>query len=242
MKTCRKSPVILLKLIYITLLPVLEAQEVKVLPEVTGYLGRDVTLPCQFIQAPQGANITQVQWDLISPEGKEILIIVFNVQLGLDVPESFKGRVDITEQSLIIRGVEMRDAGSYTCSIASFPSGSLKGTTNLVVQEQMLLSSAVVSAIVIAVLLLLVIMAAIVYLIFIRRHDHTVRHRVYIDTCGPVMDVARTSVILRDEDVVYSDVKLKPSRDATPPSNEKHTVDDDVTYSEVVVGRSHQMR
>ncbi|XP_035862644.1 nectin-2-like isoform X2 [Sander lucioperca] len=236
MKICRKSPVILLKLIYITLLPVLEAQEVKVLPEVTGYLGRDVTLPCQFIQAPQGSNITQVQWDLISPEGKEILIIVFNVQFGLNVPESFKGRVDIAEQSLIIRGVEMRDAGSYTCSIASFPSGSLKGTTNLVVQEQMPLSSAVVSAIVIAGLLLLVIMAAIVYLIFIRRH------RVYIDTCGPVMDVARTSVILRDEDVVYSDVKLKPSRDATPPSNEKHTVDDDVTYSEVVVGRSHQMR
>uniref|UniRef100_A0A8D0AYY5 Ig-like domain-containing protein n=1 Tax=Sander lucioperca TaxID=283035 RepID=A0A8D0AYY5_SANLU len=114
----------------------LEAQEVKVLPEVTGYLGRDVTLPCQFIQAPQGSNITQVQWDLISPEGKEILIIVFNVQFGLNVPESFKGRVDIAEQSLIIRGVEMRDAGSYTCSIASFPSGSLKGTTNLVVQGE----------------------------------------------------------------------------------------------------------
>ncbi|XP_028437077.1 nectin-2 [Perca flavescens] len=234
MKTCR-SPVILLKLICITLLPVLEAQEVKVLPEVTVYLGRDVTLPCQFIPAPQGANVTQVQWDLISPEGEEILIFVFNVKDGLYVNESFKDRVDIAEQSLIIRGVEMRDAGPYTCSIASFPSGSFKGTTNLVVQEQMQLSSAVVSAIVIAVLLPLVSMAAIVYLIFIRRH------RVYIDTHGPVMDVVRTSVILIDEGVVYSDVKLKPFRDATPPSNEKHTVDD-VTYSEVVVGRSHQMR
>ncbi|TDH11583.1 hypothetical protein EPR50_G00062450 [Perca flavescens] len=194
MKTCR-SPVILLKLICITLLPVLEAQEVKVLPEVTVYLGRDVTLPCQFIPAPQGANVTQVQWDLISPEGEEILIFVFNVKDGLYVNESFKDRVDIAEQSLIIRGVEMRDAGPYTCSIASFPSGSFKGTTNLVVQ----------------------------------------------DTHGPVMDVVRTSVILIDEGVVYSDVKLKPFRDATPPSNEKHTVDD-VTYSEVVVGRSHQMR
>ncbi|XP_032374721.1 nectin-2 isoform X2 [Etheostoma spectabile] len=236
MKNCRILPVILLKLIYITLHPVLEAQEVKVLPEVTGYVGRDVTLPCQFIQAPQGDNITQLQWTLQLPEGKEITIIVVHFPSGHFVNESFKDRVGIAEQSLLIRGVEMRDAGSYTCSITSFPSGSLKGTTNLVVQEQMPLSSAVVSAIVIAILLLLVISAAIVYLLFVRRHS------IYIDTCGPVMDVARTSVILRDEDVVYSDVKLRPSKDATPPSNEKHTVDEDVTYSEVVVGRSHQMR
>ncbi|XP_034731098.1 nectin-2-like isoform X2 [Etheostoma cragini] len=236
MKTCRKLPVILLKLIYITLHPVLEAQEVKVLPEVTGYVGRDVTLPCQFVQAPQGTNITQLQWTLQPPEGKEIIIIVVHFPSQHNVHESFKDRVGIAEQSLIIRGVEMRDAGSYTCSITSFPSGSLKGTTNLVVKEQMILSSAVVSAIVISILLLLAITAAIVYLIFIRRHC------IYIDTCGPVVDVDRTSGILRDEDVVYSDVKLKPSKDATPPSNEKHTVDEDVTYSEIVVGRIHQMR
>uniref|UniRef100_A0A8P4G2Y7 Ig-like domain-containing protein n=1 Tax=Dicentrarchus labrax TaxID=13489 RepID=A0A8P4G2Y7_DICLA len=159
---------------------ILEAQEIKVRPEVTGYLGHDVTLPCQFIPGAKGANITQVQWDLKPPEGERILIIVFSVTHGSIAHDTFlKERVKMAEQSLIIRDVNMTDAGLYTCSIATFPSGSFEGTINLVVQglitvvfplpEQMPLSSGVVSAIVIAVLLLLVIMAAIAYLIFIRR-------------------------------------------------------------------------
>ncbi|XP_051263034.1 carcinoembryonic antigen-related cell adhesion molecule 5-like [Dicentrarchus labrax] len=240
--TMETSPLMLLKLLYITLLPVLEAQEIKVRPEVTGYLGHDVTLPCQFIPGAKGANITQVQWDLKPPEGERILIIVFSVTHGSIAHDTFlKERVKMAEQSLIIRDVNMTDAGLYTCSIATFPSGSFEGTINLVVQEQMPLSSGVVSAIVIAVLLLLVIMAAIAYLIFIRRPDSSVRHRVYIDTNGPVMDVARPSVTVREEDVVYSDVKLKPFRDVTPSSTDQRTEttygDDDVAYSEVVVFR-----
>lgn len=48
------------------------------------------------------------------------------------------------------------------------------------------------------------------------------------------------SLTLCVQDVVYSDVKLKPSRDVTPSSNDKHTEAahaDDVTYSEVIVLR-----
>ncbi|XP_049902631.1 carcinoembryonic antigen-related cell adhesion molecule 1-like [Epinephelus moara] len=236
MKPCSKSPLILLELIYITLLPVLEAQEVKVSSTVTGYLGHDVTLPCTFIPGPKDASITQVQWELNPPEGEKIILIVFNLNFGTSVHNtSLKDRVKLEEQSLIIRDVEMSDAELYTCSITTFPSGSFEGTTNLVVKEQMQLSSGAVSGIVIAVLLLLVVVAAALYLRFIKRRDPTVRHRVYIDT-SPTMDVARPSVLRRDEDVVYSDVKLKSSREAKPPPSEKHTADD-VTYSEVVVLR-----
>ncbi|XP_076593623.1 uncharacterized protein LOC143324783 isoform X2 [Chaetodon auriga] len=241
MKTCIRSPLVLLKLMHITLLPVLEAQEAKVQPEVTGYLGQDVTLPCKFIKGPNHSSVTQVQWDLKKPEGEKIRIVVSHGSFGVNIPDTFlKERVNITEYSLVIRAVEERDAGSYTCSISTFPSGSFEGTTNFVVQEQMPLSSAVVSAVVIAVLLLLVIMAAIVYLIFIRRPGSSVRQHVYIDTHGPVMDVARPSVTVKQEDVVYSDVKLKSPRDGTPSSNDVHTEiphADDVTYSEVLVLR-----
>ncbi|XP_070822904.1 nectin 1a-like [Chaetodon trifascialis] len=242
MKTCIRSPLVLLKLMHITLLPaVLEAQEVKVQPEVTGYLGRDVTLPCQFIQGPKHSNITQVQWELKPPEGEKIIIIVSNDELGVSIQDTFREeRVELAEHSLVIRAAEMRDAGLYTCSIVTFPSGSFEGTTNFVVQEQMPLSSGVVSAIVIAVLLLLVILAATAYLIFIRRPGSSVRHRVYIDAHGPVMDAARPSVTVRQEDVVYSDVKLKSSRGATPLSNDINTQTphaDDVTYCKVVVNR-----
>ncbi|XP_073341712.1 nectin 1a-like [Pagrus major] len=244
MKTCSRSALMLLKLMYITLLPVLESQDVKVQPEVTGYLGHDVKLPCHFIQGLNASHITQVQWELKSPGGEEIVITVFSNIFGVSVRDTFlKNRVEFAEQSLIIKNVEKGDAGSYTCSIATFPSGSFEGTTNLVVQEQ--LSSGVVSAVVIAVLLLLVILAAIAYLIFIRRPHSSVRHRVHIDTSGPVRDVTRPSVIVKQEDVVYADVKLKPSRDRTPSSSDKQPGtardDEDVTYSEVVVLRQQHV-
>ncbi|XP_034409586.1 nectin-4-like isoform X1 [Cyclopterus lumpus] len=234
MKTCRKSPVTLLKVIVIALLTALEAQARDVWPVVTGYVGHDVTLPCQFIPGPK-VNITQVQWELGAPEGIKIKVLVFSSTFGVNISESFlKRRVALEEQSLIIRNVEMGDAGSYTCSVAAFPSGSFQGNTNLLVQEQMPLSSGLVAVIVIVVIVLLVIMAAIVYLIFIRRCDPTVRQRVSIDTGGAAMFVARPSVLVRDEDVVYSHVKHKESRDAAVSSNEKHTADD-VTYSEVLI-------
>ena len=68
-------------------------------------------------------------------EGQKIIITVYNYVFGGRVWDTFlKGRVEMAEQSLIIRGVEMEDAGSYTCSVAAFLSGSLDGTTNLVVQ------------------------------------------------------------------------------------------------------------
>ncbi len=118
-------------------LEVLESQEVKVQPKVTGYLGHDVTLPCQFIPGPENAMITQVQWELQPPEGEKILIIAFNGNFGVNALDTFlKERVKNAEQSLIIKNVEVRDAGSYTCSITTFPSGSFEGTTNLVVQGE----------------------------------------------------------------------------------------------------------
>ncbi|XP_034553864.1 uncharacterized protein LOC117822978 isoform X2 [Notolabrus celidotus] len=107
-------------------------------------------------------------------------------------------------------------------------------------REKMMLSSGVISAIVISVVLLLVILTAVAYLIFIRRLGSFVRHSVIIDTEGPVRDVLRPSVLVREQDVVYADVKYKPSRVAEPSSNDKYAEavhDDDVTYSQVVVPR-----
>ncbi|XP_051262601.1 nectin-1-like [Dicentrarchus labrax] len=147
MKTCSRSPLALL-FIYITI-QVVEAQEVKVWPEMTAYIRYDVTLPCQFIPGAKGANITQVQWDLKPPEGERILIIAFSVTHGSIAHDTFlKERVEMAEQSLTIRDVNMKDAGLYTCSIATFPSGSFEGTTNLVVvvQEQLLMLSRMIAA------------------------------------------------------------------------------------------------
>ncbi|XP_068179936.1 uncharacterized protein [Antennarius striatus] len=227
----------LLQVIFMALLPVLEPQEIRMLPEVDGYLRHDVTLPCQFIPGPLGDKIVQLQWMFKSLKGEEIRIIVFSSENGVNILETYlKQRLKLDNQSLTITEVEKKDAGLYTCNIAAFPSGSLVGTTNLVVYEEKPLSPGIVSAVVISVLLLLVMAAITYYLIFIRRFS--VRHHVCIDTRSPDMDVNRPPVDTR-EDVVYSDVKPKPSRDAVP-STGKHTDTarpDDITYSAVAILR-----
>lgn len=116
----------------------LEAQEAKVQPEVTGYLGHDVTLPCRFIQGPPDSNITQVQWDVQQPQKEKITIIVSHTIYGVHLHETFlKERVKMEGQSLRIKSVNMTDAGLYTCSIITFPSGSFEGTTNFIVQGEL---------------------------------------------------------------------------------------------------------
>ncbi|XP_049438474.1 nectin-1-like isoform X2 [Epinephelus fuscoguttatus] len=177
MKTCSRSPLLLLWFIHVTI-PVLEAQEVKVSSTVTGYLGHDVTLPCTFIQGAQHADITQVQWELKPPEGENIVLIVFNVNFGVSVYNTFlKDRVELEEQSLIVRDVQMTDAGSYTCSIATFPSGSFEGTTNLVVQGGKTILPRMIAA---GVFVLIVsTMLVTTYFIIIRiRREVLVEHRV----------------------------------------------------------------
>ncbi|XP_034077480.1 carcinoembryonic antigen-related cell adhesion molecule 8-like isoform X3 [Gymnodraco acuticeps] len=62
----------------------LEAQQLKMEPEVTGYLGEEVTLRYQFIPGPKDDIISQVQWKLKTPEGEEITIIVSREGLGAE--------------------------------------------------------------------------------------------------------------------------------------------------------------
>lgn len=227
----------LLQLLYLFYFQGFEAQNLKMWPQVTGYLGQDVRLPCHFSHASQ-TNVTQVEWNLLQPDGNRAKIIVVNKQFGEVIPDSpLKGRIKISEYSLIIQDVRLSDAGSYICSLATFPLGSFEQTTKLVVQKQMPLSPGIISAIVTIVVLLLIITAAMTYLFFIRKCNSAARHRVLIDTTAPI-DVTRPSVIRRDEEVVYSDVTLKTHKGGTPSSNDKHreAADaDNVTYSEVII-------
>ncbi|XP_017271007.1 junctional adhesion molecule-like [Kryptolebias marmoratus] len=247
MKSCNKLSHLLLDLISITLLPVSEARKLNVPPGVTGSLGDNVTLPCQ-IQSQEETKITQIQWDFTQPEGNKNSIIVFNIQYGISIHESpLKGRVNISEQSLTITDVEKTDEGLYTCSIVSFPGGALEGTTKLTVVEQnpkeeknhMPLSAEITAAVITASVVLLVILAAVGYLIFIRRSDSASRLQVLIDTSGRGASLTQPSFIVKEPEIVYSQVRRKLFRDSASSSikeEPKETMQvDNVMYSEVKI-------
>uniref|UniRef100_A0A3B3C8V1 Immunoglobulin V-set domain-containing protein n=1 Tax=Oryzias melastigma TaxID=30732 RepID=A0A3B3C8V1_ORYME len=98
-------------------------QKLEAFSQVTGYIGHNVTLPCSFNKGTQYSNITQSWWEFLSPDGSKTLIMVSSKQHGKSIHESLlKGRVDMEDQSLIIKNVELSDAGSYIYTFFIHPS------------------------------------------------------------------------------------------------------------------------
>ncbi|RVE62833.1 hypothetical protein OJAV_G00161760 [Oryzias javanicus] len=236
MKSCEGFSHLLPWLILLTLLPVLRVQNTEVLSQVTGYVDHNVTLPCSLFQGTEYSNVTQSQWEFQSPDGNKTLIMVSSKQYGESVHQShLKGRVDMEDQSLLIKNVELSDAGSYVCTVAIFPLGSFQKNTYLHVifqAEHEPMSAGIVSAIVsVSMLLLLMVLSGAAYCFFSRRHNNLEVH----------VDLFRsTTAPARAQDVVYSDVKFKGVQFAAASFDDKPRVStqaDDVTYSEVTVLR-----
>ncbi|XP_032414183.1 T-cell immunoreceptor with Ig and ITIM domains-like [Xiphophorus hellerii] len=239
MRTC--NILLAVNLIFITSFPDLQAETLK----ATGYVGKEVILKCQL--APGSENITQVQWEFEST-----IILVFNTQHGMSVKDSqLKERLNLTEQSLKIRNVKITDSGTYTCTVTTYPSGSLEETIKLVVvtgepapeqNQQTQMSAGILCAIIISAVLLLGILTAAAYLTFVRRHKAARRLEVHIDTSSRVASVNRPSYIYKDpvstEEVLYADVRPKRTRNSgssltkIPRASAKA---EEVTYAEVKV-------
>ncbi|KAM8846791.1 uncharacterized protein ACB058_013020 [Synchiropus picturatus] len=187
---------VLLLLLSTLLLPALEAQRLEVQPKVTGYTNDDVTLHCRFIPGA-GAKIRTVQWHLVSTENKAPEpIVVFYINHGTDVKETpLKGRVTISgESNLIIRSVQMSDAGTYKCSVTAFRYGVFEESIQLEVQERK--KPELVAVRVVLVLLLITLMAATVYLVFTGRFPWRQRglQQEDVTTAAPHDDVIYVNV------------------------------------------------
>lgn len=220
------------------LLSVLKAQQIQVSPKVWGYLGQEeVTLPCQFSHG----TVVQGEWTIQTPDEERIKVVVFNVEHvstnNINIDNKYLDKVNLKEYSLVIKNVDMADAGEYTCTLTTFPSGSFSDKTQLIVNEQMPLSAGVVSAIVISVILLLGIIAATVYFILFKRRScrSSPRNHVSVDTQSWVRDPSRPSILKREDmraEVVYADVEVQRSS-----QKRVNSADDHATYSEVKITR-----
>lgn len=217
------------------LLPVVKA-EIRVWPKVWASVGQEeVTLPCEYAPSSDG-RVSIVQWDLrdanSTQQDKKIRLVVHDEDRGMtNIEPAYKDKLELRQFSLVIKNVNLEDAGVYICTLATFPTGSLFAETALIISDQMPLSAGAVSAIVISVLLLLGIIAASVYFTVIRRRIRSSTNQVTIDTDG--WDSSRPSLIQRG-DVVYSDVAVRQ------PHSQSHvnSSEDHVMYSEVRVNRT----
>ncbi|CDQ92341.1 unnamed protein product [Oncorhynchus mykiss] len=133
MEKCRLSAFLLL--VHIGLSSVVLEAQVSVEPQVTGYLGNDVTLRCKLLQG----NLIQAEWQWEISDTEKFTIAVFSPNLGQNISESpLKGRLEFAgastgDSSITIKDVEMTDAGKYICLLTVFPSGSIARTTILTV-------------------------------------------------------------------------------------------------------------
>ncbi|KAI1886246.1 hypothetical protein AGOR_G00212020 [Albula goreensis] len=120
------------------LFTVVRSQHVSVDPQVTAYLGYDVTLRCQFIQGdPKEVKLFQVQW---RKELLETAVVTKSPTEGTYFGETpLKGRVSLIsdsmeDASISISNVNETDEGRYTCKYLAFPVGVTDATTTLTVQ------------------------------------------------------------------------------------------------------------
>ncbi|XP_035236804.1 T-cell immunoreceptor with Ig and ITIM domains-like isoform X2 [Anguilla anguilla] len=239
---------------------VVESQSVSVDPQVTAYLGGEVTLRCQFIQGGSAAKATQVDW---RKESFSEPLAVFHSEFGKNYSKSSGGRVRFTsssvdDASISIININETDAGKYTCRYATFPEGSKEATTTLTVRvKPWEHSTAVASGIVTALLLIVLIAAALCFIMMKRRQRNlTAVHGFPRCDAAPQSRSSRSSsssssrpatrVTGREEEnVTYADMRgfrpaqgdsaIRTSREGTEYAEVKRSVEGcrEVTYAQV---------
>ncbi|XP_048379801.1 nectin-1-like [Stegostoma tigrinum] len=116
---------------------VCDAQNVKVEPFVSGFVGQPATLRCQIVDPDRTLQITQVTW-MKDPTTSKINLAVYNPDYGTNYPTDTGGRIHFRhvtdgDATLIIDRLEMADDGIYSCEFATYPDGNQDATTNLTV-------------------------------------------------------------------------------------------------------------
>uniref|UniRef100_UPI00398EA935 nectin-2-like isoform X1 n=1 Tax=Pristiophorus japonicus TaxID=55135 RepID=UPI00398EA935 len=126
-----------LAFICLHILAVCQAQHVKVELEVTGFLGSQAILRCQFVDPDESLKVTQVSW-MKDSAGTKVNLAVYNPEYGTHYAPAYEGRiqfrqVSLRDATLVIGQLEMGDDGIYSCEFATYPDGNQEAATNLTI-------------------------------------------------------------------------------------------------------------
>ncbi|XP_045701169.1 poliovirus receptor [Phyllostomus hastatus] len=132
----------LLLLLLLLLLPLPRSEastqsfEVRVLTQVKGFLGHNVTLQCKVQTQEDDLQVTLVTWQRQDSTGVPRTVAVFHPIQGSSFPESrrlgfvaARPREKLRDASLMVLGLQAGDEANYTCHIATFPQGSKSART-----------------------------------------------------------------------------------------------------------------
>ncbi|XP_075046681.1 nectin-1 isoform X6 [Mixophyes fleayi] len=113
------------------------SQIVLVNDTVSGYVGTDVILHCNFINPLPSVKITQVTWQK-STNGTKQNVAIFNPAMGVSILPPYKERVvfqnpSIRDGTIHMNRLQLDDEGAYICEFATFPTGNRESQLNLTV-------------------------------------------------------------------------------------------------------------
>nr|XP_012996368.1 poliovirus receptor homolog [Cavia porcellus] len=107
---------------------------------VTGYVGQNVTLPCRLRVLEPGIHVSQFTWENQQLEGALQHVATFHHDGRTFSREPRRMRFvaakaggNLTDASLMLSDLRVEDGGSYKCSIATFPRGTIVIKTQLLV-------------------------------------------------------------------------------------------------------------
>lgn len=117
-------------------------------PEVRGYLGGTVQLPCHLLPPGPEVRVSQVTWLHVDAAGVSKSVAAFHPSYGPSFRSPKPGEerlsfvtagqsagtrqgteMDLRDATLALRGLTVDDEGNYTCEFATFPSGTSRGVT-----------------------------------------------------------------------------------------------------------------
>ncbi|KAK2827427.1 hypothetical protein Q7C36_018353 [Tachysurus vachellii] len=108
--------------------------QVVVPPNVSGVLGKNVTLSCR-IQVDVNLTLTQSSWERRLPSGWAT-VAVYNPMFGISIQPEYDRRLSyrmpsIHDATIVLEDVGFSDVGDYTCKVATFPLGNTQASTTL---------------------------------------------------------------------------------------------------------------